>query len=299
MKKIVALVLILNILVGCAEQALELERLTILSPKGAPALSLIPLVNEGIDSIEFVDGADLLSAELIKADKDVIIAPINLGASIVSKGSENYVLYGIVTWGNLYLVGSEVQPAIDPLELAAFGDKAVPGLVLEFLHPKDYNKTYFNSVSDVQAQLLSQKFSLGLLAEPLASATIAKASANTQKLIIVEDLQATWLKKTGYENYPQAALFVKRGLSEEKLKQVEDRLIKMQAFESYVSINSTELKNSIESIGVDVLGIPSADLVIAAWDRMNIEVIKALEVKDKIEAFLELFKLAGLNNLYE
>ena len=299
MKKIVALVLILSILMGCTEKALELESLSVLSPKGAPALSLIPLVNEGIDSIEFVDGADLLSAELIKAEKDVIIAPVNLGASIVSKGSNNYVLYGIVTWGNLYLVGSEVQPAIYPLELAAFGDKAVPGLVLEALHPEDYNKTYFNSVSDVQAQLLSQKFSLGLLAEPLASATIAKASANTQKLVIVEDLQATWFEKTGYENYPQAALFVKRELSEEKLKQVEDRFLKMQAFVSQVSMDSTELKNSVESIGVDVLGIPSADLVVAAWDRMNIEVIKALEVKDAIEAFLELFKLAGLNNLYE
>jgi NitT/TauT family transport system substrate-binding protein len=299
MKKILGLFLSALLLSACVSKPLDLTSLSIMSPKGAPALSLIPLLKEDVDSIELVDGADLLSAELIKGEKDLIIAPVNLGASIVSKGSTNYVLYGIVTWGNLYIVGSEVQAAVYPLELAAFGDQAVPGLVLESMHPEDYNKTYFNAVSDVQAQLLAQKFSLGMLAEPLASATLAKASQNNLKLVIVEDLQATWFEKTGYDNYPQAALFVKRELSEESLKQVEDRFTKMQTFVLTVSEDSTELKNSIETLGADVLGVPSADLVLTAWDRMNIELIKAQDVKETIEAFLELFNLEALQNLYE
>jgi NitT/TauT family transport system substrate-binding protein len=299
MKRILALFLSALLLSACVSKPLDLTSLSIMSPKGAPALSLIPLLQEDVDSIELVDGADLLSSELIKGEKDLIIAPVYLGANIVSKGSTNYVLYGIVTWGNLYIVGSEVQAAIYPLELAAFGDQAVPGLVLESLHPEDYKKSYFNAVSDVQAQLLAQKFTLGMLAEPLASATLAKASQNNLKLVIVEDLQATWFEKTGYDNYPQAALFVKRDISEESLKQVEDRFTKMQTFILTVSEDSTELKNSIETLGADVLGVPSADLVLTAWDRMNIELIKAEDVKETIEAFLELFKLEDLQNLYE
>ena len=75
---------------GCSAQPVEWENISILSPKGAPALSLVPLIQENKDSIEFVDGADILSAELIKGDKDMIIGPVNLGAALSNKNSNPY-----------------------------------------------------------------------------------------------------------------------------------------------------------------------------------------------------------------
>lgn len=299
MRKILAFVLAL-ILTGCASKPLEWEGLSILSPKGAPAVALVPLVQKGVDQIEFVDGADLLSAELVKGSYDVIVAPVNLGAMLASKGNSLYQLYGVVTWGNLYVVGTEQQPAISPLNIALFGDKAVPGIVFNQVNASlgNYKGTFFNAVSDVQAQLLSGQYTLGLLAEPLVTATIAKAKASNLNLVVVNDLQEAWKEKTGFDNYPQAAIFIKADLDEEKLAQIEARFTSMQEFTSAVDTDPNNVVEPITSVSAELIGVPSGDVVKAAWDRLNISVVKASDVKDSIEAFLELFKLNGLESFY-
>lgn len=301
MKKIIFLILI-SLLVGCSAQPVEWENISILSPKGAPALSLVPLIQENKDSIEFVDGADILSAELIKGDKDMIIAPVNLGAALSKKDSNPYRLYGIVTWGNLYLVSNDtVLSENEPIAL--FGEQAVPGLVFNAIKDKlelNFVSTAFNAVTDVQGQLLSKSFNIGLMAEPLVTATIAKAKTleSPINLSVYKDLQVLWQEKTGFENYPQAAIYIKADISEDKLKQVEARLELMMAYNIEVNDKPSILETDITEDLSQTLGVPAAKVLVQAWERMNVNVVKADENKEAIEAFLELFKLNGLENLY-
>lgn len=301
MKKIIFLILI-SLLVGCSAQPVEWENLSILSPKGAPALSLVPLIQENKDSIEFVDGADILSAELIKGDKDMIIAPVNLGAALSKKDSNPYRLYAIVTWGNLYLVSNDtVLSENEPIAL--FGEQAVPGLVFNAIKDKlelNFLSTAFNAVTDVQGQLLSKSFNIGLMAEPLVTATIAKAKTleSPINLSVYKDLQVLWQEKTGFENYPQAAIYIKADISEDKLKQVEARLELMMAYNIEVNDKPSILETDITEDLSQTLGVPVAKVLVQAWERMNVNVVKADENKEAIEAFLELFKLNGLENLY-
>ena len=301
MKKIIFLILI-SLLVGCSAQPVEWENLSILSPKGAPALSLVPLIQENKDSIEFVDGVDILSAELIKGDKDMIIAPVNLGAALSKKDSNPYRLYGIVTWGNLYLVSNDtVLSENEPIAL--FGEQAVPGLVFNAIKDKlelNFLSTAFNAVTDVQGQLLSKSFNIGLMAEPLVTATIAKAKTleSPINLSVYKDLQVLWQEKTGFENYPQAAIYIKADISEDKLKQVEARLELMMAYNIEVNDKPSILETDITEDLSQTLGVPVAKVLVQAWERMNVNVVKADENKEAIEAFLELFKLNGLENLY-
>ena len=301
MKKIIFLILI-SLLVGCSAQPVEWENLSILSPKGAPALSLVPLIQENKDSIEFVDGADILSAELIKGDKDMIIAPVNLGAALSKKDSNPYRLYGIVTWGNLYLVSNDtVLSENEPIAL--FGEQAVPGLVFNAIKDKlelNFLSTAFNAVTDVQGQLLSKSFNIGLMAEPLVTATIAKAKTleSPINLSVYKDLQVLWQEKTGFENYPQAAIYIKADISEDKLKQVEARLELMMAYNIEVNDKPSILETDVTEDLSQTLGVPAAKVLVQAWERMNVNVVKADENKEAIEAFLELFKLNGLENLY-
>ncbi len=301
MKKIIFLILI-SLLVGCSAQPVEWENLSILSPKGAPALSLVPLIQENKDSIEFVDGVDILSAELIKGDKDMIIAPVNLGAALSKKDSNPYRLYAIVTWGNLYLVSNDtVLSENEPIAL--FGEQAVPGLVFNAIKDKlelNFVSTAFNAVTDVQGQLLSKSFNIGLLAEPLVTATIAKAKTleSPINLSVYKDLQVLWQEKTGFENYPQAAIYIKADISEDKLKQVEARLELMMAYNIEVNDKPSILETDITEDLSQTLRVPVAKVLVQAWERMNVNVVKADENKEAIEAFLELFKLNGLENLY-
>ena len=302
MKKIFS-ILFISLLVACSAKPLEWESLSILSPKGAPAISLVPLIQENKDSIEFVDGTDVLSAELIKGEKDMIIAPVNLGAALSKKDSNPYRLYGIVTWGNLYLVSNADVQLVSEEPIAIFGEQAVPGLVFNSLKDQlgqTFVSTAFNAVTDVQGQLLSKSFNIGLMAEPLVTATIAKAKTleTPLNLSVYKDLQVLWQEKTGFENYPQAAIYIKADISDEKLKQVEARLELMMAYNIELNNNPTFLETDITEELATTLGVPSSKILTQAWDRMNVNVVKAEENKEAIEAFLELFKLNGLENLY-
>jgi len=302
MKKIFSILLI-SLLVACTAKPLEWENLTILSPKGAPALSLVPLIQENKDSIEFVDGTDVLSAELIKGEKDVIIAPVNLGAALSKKDSNPYRLYGIVTWGNLYLVSNADVALVESEPIAIFGEQAVPGLVFNSLKEQlgqTFVSTAFNAVTDVQGQLLSKSFNIGLMAEPLVTATIAKAKTleSPLNLTVYKDLQVLWQEKTGFDNFPQAAIYIKADISDEKLKQVEARLELMMAYNIELNNNPSMLETDITEELATTLGVPASKILTQAWDRMNVNVVKAEDNKEAIEAFLELFKLNGLENLY-
>lgn len=302
MKRIIVL-LFISLLVACSAKPFEWESLSILSPKGAPALSLVPLIQENKDSIEFVDGADILSAELIKGEKDLIIAPVNLGAALSKKDSNPYRLYGIVTWGNLYLVSNSDVSLVKDEPIALFGEQAVPGLVFNSIKEQldlSFLSTAFNAVTDVQGQLISKSFNIGLMAEPLVTATIAKAKTleTPINLSVYKDVQSLWQEKTGFENYPQAAVFIKSDMSADKLKQVDARFEMMMAYNLEINNKPSILETDITEDVSATLGVPSSKILAQAWERMNVNVVKASDNKDSIEAFLELFKLNGLENLY-
>ena len=124
-------------LVACATNQ-ESEAITVMTPMGATALSMLGLYDDEKVTIDTVDGSDALSAQLHKKDGyDVIVAPINLGAKLISTGKTEYVLHSIVTWGNLYIVGTDEAALTQEGNFAAFGEgahKHLYPLWLSFVH---------------------------------------------------------------------------------------------------------------------------------------------------------------------
>ena len=292
MKKLLIILVVALSLAACAPA--KKYTFTWLSPKGAPSVSLIPVLKDNIDSVELVDGTDVLSAALIQGSKEVIVAPINLGAKLIQSGDANYKLLAVVTWGNLYIVKDEAVPFTDNMDLAMFGSKAVPELVLN--HVADtfsftFTKVPFNAVADVKGQLVAKAYAMGLLAEPVASATIAAAKAQGITLSVVADLQDAWKTKTGLDNYPQAAIFVKSDLSDAQIKQVKDRIKAMADYIASVEADKTLVEADITALTPEALGVPSAALIKVTWDKLNVDVQYASEKKAEINAFLNLFSL--------
>ena len=211
MKRKITLILLLVLLIsGCTVK--EETELSILVPMGAPSIAVIPILKDDVHSVNLVSGTDPLQAALISPNPeyDIIIAPINLGASLISKNSSQYRLWGVVTWGNLYIVGENESVLKEEGTLALFGENAVPQKIFDSVKSKiDLTLTtaYFPSVNDAQAQLLTQKARAAMLAQPLAAATIAKAKESGKDLKIIANLQDLWKESTGTENYPQAAVF--------------------------------------------------------------------------------------------
>ena len=150
MKKILKALLVLLLVSGCGNQNSEgeanndstsndfvYEGYNILVPSGAPALAVVnDIVHSEINTYTITAGADLLTTELAKTDSeyDIIIAPINAGAKLISLGKSDYKLASVLTWGNLYLVGTKDASETD--EISAFGEAAVPGMVFKTIYSK-------------------------------------------------------------------------------------------------------------------------------------------------------------------
>lgn len=288
MKKIFTHIICLLMLLtstGCSQ---EKKAIRILCPAGAPSLAFVSeyenIMKDG--TIDFVDGTDQLIAEFSKNDSeyDIIVAPINIGTNLMSKNQTNYKLKAIVTWGNLYVVGK--QGALSQQgELALFGEGAVPQKIYDTVNIQtSLTPQYYQSASLVQQQLLAQKVNAGILAEPLASATIAKAKQSGIELSILTDLQ----KEYGENGYPQAAIFVKDGKNFDSL---------FEKIDTFTNQGYDGLQNYLETIGIENLSLPSIDITVKTMDRQNVHYKEAREYQKEIKDFLKLFNIEFNENM--
>jgi NitT/TauT family transport system substrate-binding protein len=300
-RKITLLLLLLFLFSGCTAK-IEDTKLSILVPMGAPSIAVIPVLKEDIHSVNLVSGTDPLQAALISPNPeyDIIIAPVNLGASLISKNSSQYRLWGVVTWGNLYIVGENEDVLSSEGTLALFGENAVPQKIFDSVQSSMnlmLTPAYFPSVNDAQAQLLTQKVSAAMLAQPLAAATIAKAKEGGRELKIIANLQTLWKESTGAENYPQAAIFVLESSYKNSKTVIEKQISAMKDYVDACWGESSTLEADITALTPEKLGLPSAKLVATVFKGMNVKIEAALDVEEELIVFLRLFGLTNIREL--
>lgn len=275
------------LLVGCTPS--KKESIKVLAPTGAPALSLVEQVSLNENQIDFVTGSEVLSAELVKTDSeyDIIYAPVNLGCKMIQNGKSTYRLAAVITWGNLYVVGTK-EGLINPTKFTSFGEGTVVDFVLKnALDMSKYEVEYFSSAQEVQTQLLTGKTNLAMLAEPAVTATIQKAKQNNIELYELGNLQYLYQTNTNSETegFPQAAIFVKEG-SETKVR----KFIKsIESWTNVTAVNTPEkIEQLVDSVGAETLGVPSALISKNTWDRQNIKYVDASTCTQDLETFLSL-----------
>lgn len=299
MKKITAMFMAAALLLtGCAtggNSKVPSDKVEIMVPSGAPALSLLSVYDNKHVKVTVVQGSDAITAELAKetSNYDIIIAPINLGTKMIAEEKTPFLLDSVLTWGNLYMVGTNEEALQGEGDFASFGEKAVPEMILKntgVLEGSTLKTVNYNAVSDVQAQLLSGKANAGLLAEPAATATIAKAKEKGIELQVIKDLQAEFKNKNEMEHdgYPQAAIFVKRG----RVKSADYAITRIQKFVNKTAVKDPkQIAKLAKKVGVKKLGIPNEQIAQKTWKAQNISLVKAKDVEKDIKKFLKLFKI--------
>ena len=306
MKKIICAGLAVLLASGCSaqsseeqqpqEQTAEASGLKILSPTGAPSLSLLPIVKGGKNTVETVEGADPLQAALVNPDPqyDVIIAPTNLGVKLAAGGKTTYRLLEVVTWGNLYLIGSSEEDLNEGHTVAAFGEQAVPGLVFKKAYADikaDVNFGYA-SAQETMAALIAGKADAALLAEPAATAAIAKGKESGKEFKVISDVQKQW----GGSGFPMAGLFVESGRYEETKAMIADLVRQMKEYTDGVNTDDpSALIEDLNAAGIEKFGVPSAEIIGKCWSRMNIHVTDASECSNEVAEFLKVFGVESID----
>ncbi len=217
MKKIICVIIILLssfTLLSCKKNE---EHIKVLLPSGIPSVALGLMFDDNNYDFTVVDGASMLSSELVKEDYDIIIAPIILGAQLYTKNSNNYKLASVITTGNSYLVSrsADVLVSLKDLEgetIASYGENTAPDIVLKAAleaNGVDLSKVdfvYENSVADVFSNrfMSNNRVKYILSAEPIISKMEDKAFKDDPLSKV--DLQDS-LKEI-IDVIPQAGIFV-------------------------------------------------------------------------------------------
>lgn len=216
---ILSLVLSLSLL-SCKK--VEKEALAVTVPQGAPLMALAGVADDLV-TLSVVSGAAPLQAALTEGSADVVAAPLALGAKLYLKGSFKYRLRAIITFDNTYLVTRE-GTSLSNLEdvagktILAYGAGTAPDAILQgALASASVSTTidYVNAVSDVAAPFASGKYDVALLAEPVIS------TLEVKKGLKLSTLSLPSLLSSEVASFPQAALFVKEGLSAGQEKEAE------------------------------------------------------------------------------
>lgn len=274
---------LLVMMTGCQSTG-EPKTLNVLCPSGAPSLALLSVYEEA--NVTIVEGTDQLIAELSKKDStyDIIIAPINVGTNLIAKEQTDYRLDSILTWGNLYLVGTSKEALNGTGEISLFGQGAVPEKIYNSSNIETtLTPNYYSAGSYVQTQLISGQSQVGLLAEPLATATIAKAKQEGIELQVITDLQQAYATQKGtYYGYPQAALFAKNS------KDIKDFTNKINSF---CESDFEGADGYLDIIKVETLMLPSKEVTIKSLDKQNVKYTKAKDVTEDISTFLKEFNI--------
>jgi len=295
MKKLFGIMMaIVVLLTGCTTSEPQQTTFNVLCPTGAPTLAWLSTYEEITETGKFdvTEGTDQLTAEFAKEDSeyDIIVAPVNLGAKLISLGKTKYTLAGVITWGNLYIVGTE--GALEGTGLmGTFGTGAVPAKVFETanvqtsLTVQDYGTS---GASLVSSDLIAGNLNAGMLAEPLVTATIAKAKQAGKELKVLADLQELYKTATGSKEYgyPQAAIFVKEGV---------DASYILDQVSEWSNGDKADAQTLLDTIGTDTLGLPASQVVVNSMARQNVGYKPASEVSEQLTTFLKLFGIDWTN----
>ena len=309
MKKLVSLFLVLIgvfSLAGCKEEKPEevtKEDIKIILPSGAPLMTQLGVYDRSQAAdfkiaghkviVTVVGGPDPLKAAYGSGEYDVIVSPINMGATMF-KAKHMYKYAANVSDGNICLASTtkiESFEDLNGMNLVAFGDGQINSLALTEVIKADNlnlaNTSYLASVKDTNAQLIADKNpnTVYLVAEPAISGARAKLSQAGKKVYTL-DLLKEFKEKIGVP-FMQAGVFVKDGTP----KDFVDAYLEMVK-NDINDFNTDPTKLSAISTKYPDLGLPAVKVLEKSVKGCNL----AFRLGKDCKADLE--KLASLNLKY-
>lgn len=313
---LVALVLSIGLLTACNKDNKKGNgndvMLTFAAPEGTPALAIARLItdNKSISgknvNYKIVNPSNI-AKEMQAGLSDLVIMPVNAGATIINKGAD-YKLVSVAVDGSLYLVGKigESETAttltIDDIKgkkIACIGQQGVPGLVFRYIlkennisivdSPEDVteNSVYIKYAGDgLQAKTAVENGSVdyAVVGEPAATTFKIKFGFNAQM-----DLQAEYKKVSGKETYPQAGIFVKSSLASDAAF-MDALFAALKASKEWVKNNPQSVNDFMKANAYESAAFPKPSI---AKCNVNAEKLTA-EKKAEILAFLKNLAL-GVN----
>ena len=286
---ILAILLLLSALCGCAAKPAEPVTVRLGGLKGPTSMGMVKLLSdaeqgetENAYEFEMAAAADELTPKLLKGELDVLAAPLNLCAILSANSDGAAQLLAINTLGVLSIVenGGEEISSWEDLRgqtIYATGKGTTPEYALRYLLAQygldpdtDITLEWKSEPSEVVAQLAALDYGVAMLPQPFVTAAMAQLPA----LRVAMDLTEEWDKLENGSRLLTAGLLVRREFAEAHPEAIAVFLKEYAASVDYLNENVAEGAALVEQYdivkaAVAEQAIPSCHVVCITGEEMK------------------------------
>ncbi len=275
MKNKIVTFLLVSLLLGCQKPS---AKLSLLVPAGSPLLTVAGVSSEVIKEVTI--GPDLIPAAFTKGEKDLIVAPIIIGAKLFNANKSSYQLAAMLGWGNLHILSRTAITSINDLSGKnglAFAEHSTPGIMFKLATSDvtDMRVNYVKAVSDVGGPFIQKQYDYVLISEPVLS----KIRGNINDETYTFSLQ-------NVTKLPKIAQFGIFSNPETKAQDVNNFLVKLNANVTYLN---AQPENYVDEImdSDEYFNELGRDTLISAIPLLDIEYKSALDAKAELTLFFD------------
>lgn len=302
MKKITLLIPTIALVASCGgtNPSLRNTDLKILSPTGAPAVSMYNFVN-GLTTV--LNPASELLPEFGKDNYDIIVAPAKGGLTKIVKAGANYQMAAVVTFGNFALVstGNDDDNVLNEGDNVLFFQPSdIPGAVFNYL----YGDLNLNTVSVDDVKLTAGPLNTGKItvgSEEIVLDYIFSADpliTNLNKASKIKERAAeAFLGKSG-KRIIQAAVFVNKNTSNAKIDEF------LNLLQSDMMMGVTNPSNIVTTFNLygstseqeNMFGVNATAVYnsMKDYNGLGLGYLRAKEVQEEIDYFINDILKSGL-----
>ena len=290
MKKILAAVLILTLLLGCASA----EALRVAALKGPTAMGMVKMMSDdGGENYAFdvYAAADEITPKLVQGELDVAALPANLAAVLYQRTKGELQVLAVNTLGVLYIAerGDSIHSVADlkGRTIYSAGKGSTPEYALNHilrqngLEPgADVTIEYKSEHAECLAALMADESACAMLPQPFL--TIAMTKADDMRMAL--DLTEEWDKLQDADGSAMitGVVVARRAAVEENAGAID---MFLADYAESVAYTNADVPGAAALIGQ--YDIVTAEVAEAALPACNIVCITGEEMQQKLSGYLE------------
>ena len=290
MKKILAAVLILTLLLGCASA----EALRVAALKGPTAMGMVKMMSDDAGSSYAFDiyaAADEITPKLVQGELDVAALPANLAAVLYQRTKGELQVLAVNTLGVLYIAerGDSIHSVSDLAGRTIYsaGKGSTPEYALNYilrqngLEPGvDVTIEYKSEHAECLAALMADESACAMLPQPFL--TVAMTKAGDMRMAL--DLTQEWdkLQDDGGSAMITGVVVARRAAIEENAEAID---MFLADYAESVAYTNADVPGAAALIGA--YDIVTAEVAEAALPACNIVCITGAEMQQKLSGYLE------------
>lgn len=290
MKKILAAVLILTLLLGCASA----EGLRVAALKGPTAMGMVKMMSDDGGSNYSFDihaAADEITPKLVQGELDVAALPANLAAVLYKRTGGELQVIAVNTLGVLYIAerGDSIHSVSDLAGRTIYsaGKGSTPEYALNYilrqngLEPGvDVTIEYKSEHAECLAALMADESACAMLPQPFLTVAMTKATDMRMALDLTQEWDA--LQADGGSAMITGVVVARRAAVEENAAAID---MFLADYAESVSYTNADVPGAAALVGE--YDIVTAEVAEAALPACNIVCITGEEMQQKLSGYLE------------